>query len=52
VAFTLPAPGEGQAWYADVDTAIEGDPPGGMAPMTYDLQGRSLVLLRQDGASP
>jgi glycogen operon protein len=50
VPFTLPAPGDGRAWYVDVDTAIEGDPPGAMAPMSYELQGRSLVLLRQDKA--
>jgi D-aminopeptidase len=41
----------GHAWYVEVDTAIEGELPGGMAPGTYDLEGRSLVLLRQDTAT-
>ena len=53
IDFKLPDPGAGGSWQVEVDTSLENGepPPEAPAPVeTYPLQGRSLVLLRQNSA--
>ncbi|MEO7741542.1 MAG: glycogen debranching protein GlgX, partial [Usitatibacter sp.] len=54
IDFKLPDPGAGGSWKVEIDTAFEDGEPAGDAPPpagAYPLQGRSLVLLRQNPAA-